>query len=127
MVNEQITEVEYYVTLPYAISVVPERCTDGSLCYRAYHPELPGCMSHGITPDEAIENLSEARQLYIETLLEKGLSVPKPQRAPTSTSYQAAQAAIAIWRIVSIPVEIEEESTRKKLLEQISPIAELAH
>lgn len=124
MVNEQITEVEYYMTLPYAINVVPEQCTDGSPCYRAYHPELPGCMSHGTTPEEAIDNLSEAKQLYIETLLKKGLSVPKPQRALTFTSYQAE---VAIWTSVSIPFDAEEqESTRKKLFEQISPIAELA-
>lgn len=118
--NEQITEVEYYMALPYAINVVPEQCTDGSLCYRAYHPELPGCMSHGTTPEEAIDNLSEAKQLYIETLLKKGLSVPKPQRALTSTSYQAA---IAILRIVSIPVETEEQESLGKAFPEEAPLS----
>lgn len=121
MVSEEIREVEYYMALPYLIRVVLERCTDGSPCYRAYYPELPGCMSHGTTPEEAIKNLSEAKHLYIETLLQKGLSVPEPQRALTSTSYEAP-----IW--ITIPVEAEEqESTTKKPFEQISPIAELAH
>lgn len=122
MVSEEITEAEYYMALPYAINVVPEQCTDGSLCYRAYHPELPGCMSHSATPEQAIENLTGAKQLYIETLLEKGLSVPKPQRTLTLTSYEAP---IAIWISIAVAAE-EQEPTRKKLLEQISPIAELA-
>lgn len=114
MASEEITEAEYYMALPYAINVVPEQCTDGSLCYRAYHPELPGCMSHSATPEQAIENLTEAKQLYIETLLEKGLSVPKPQGALTSTSYQAA-----ILRIVVIPFDAEEqESTGKEFPEE---------
>jgi len=122
MVNERITEAEYYMMLPYAINVVPEQCTDGSLCYRAYHPELPGCMSHGTTPEEAIENLTEARQLYIETLLEKGLSVPKPQRALTSTSYEAP---IAIW--ISIPFDADEQESIRKEFPEVVPITELAH
>ena len=119
MVSEEITRVDYYMALPYAINVVPEQCTDGSLCYRAYHPELPGCMSHGTTPEEAIENLSEARQLYIETLLEKGLSVPEPQRTLTSTSYQAA-----IW--INVPVDVEEHEPIRTELHEVVPITELA-
>lgn len=71
-------ELQKYLGLPYKIDVVPEACTDGSMCYRASHPELPGCMSHGLTPEEAIENLAEAQGLYIETLLEKREPVPTP-------------------------------------------------
>jgi len=121
MVNDRITEVEYYMMLPYGIRVVPERCTDGSPCYRAYHPELPGCMSHGTTPEEAIENLIEAKQLYIETLLEKGISVPEPQRVGTSTF-----CTTAIWKIDGIPFDAEEQKSTKKEF-QVAPITELAY
>lgn len=71
-------ELSKYIFLPYIIEVVPEACTDGSMCYRSSHPELFGCMSHGDTPEEAIENLSEARELYLRTLLEKGEHIPLP-------------------------------------------------
>ena len=39
-------------------------------------PSLPGCISQGKTRPEAIENIREAIQLYIEVLLEKDQPVP---------------------------------------------------
>ena len=36
--------------------------------YFAYCPELKGCHSQGNTLDEAISNLQEATELYLETL-----------------------------------------------------------
>ncbi len=39
-------------------------------------PSLPGCISQGKTREEAIENIREAIQLYIEVLQEKGLPIP---------------------------------------------------
>jgi predicted RNase H-like HicB family nuclease len=51
--------------------VIPEEATDGSLVYRAEIPELPGCMSHGDTEEEALQNLQEALDLYMETVLSR--------------------------------------------------------
>ena len=39
-------------------------------------PSLPGCLSQGKNREEAIENIREAIQLYIEVLEEKKLTVP---------------------------------------------------
>lgn len=39
-------------------------------------PSLPGCISQGKTRQEAIENIREAIQLYIEVLIERGEPVP---------------------------------------------------
>ena len=39
-------------------------------------PSLPGCISQGETREEAVQNIREAIQLYIETLEEDGLDVP---------------------------------------------------
>lgn len=39
-------------------------------------PSLPGCISQGETREEAVQNIREAIQLYIETLEEDGLAVP---------------------------------------------------
>jgi predicted RNase H-like HicB family nuclease len=39
-------------------------------------PSLPGCISQGKTRLEAIENIREAIQLYIEVMEERGLPVP---------------------------------------------------
>lgn len=39
-------------------------------------PSLPGCNSQGKTKQEAIANIKEALELYIEVLPEKGQPVP---------------------------------------------------
>jgi len=38
---------------------------------------LPGCLSQGKTKEEAIVNIKEAIQLYIDVLEEDGLPVPE--------------------------------------------------
>ena len=39
-------------------------------------PSLPGCISQGETREEAVKNIREAIELYIETLEEDGLDIP---------------------------------------------------
>lgn len=39
-------------------------------------PALPGCVSQGQTKTQALENIREAAEVYIESLLEDGLTVP---------------------------------------------------
>ena len=39
-------------------------------------PSLPGCISQGKTKEEAIANIKEAIEVYIEALEEDGLPVP---------------------------------------------------
>jgi predicted RNase H-like HicB family nuclease len=40
-------------------------------------PSLPGCISQGRTKEEAIVNIREAVQGYVESLKKDGLSVPE--------------------------------------------------
>ena len=42
-------------------------------------PELPGCMAHGTSPDEALSNAQEAMQLWLDTADEFGDPVPEPK------------------------------------------------
>lgn len=42
-------------------------------------PELPGCMAHGKTQEEALANGKEAVQLWIGTAREFGDPVPAPK------------------------------------------------
>ncbi|HHS49808.1 MAG TPA: type II toxin-antitoxin system HicB family antitoxin [candidate division Zixibacteria bacterium] len=41
-------------------------------------PQLPGCMAHGDSQEEALKNAKEAIQLWIDTAQEFGEPVPKP-------------------------------------------------
>lgn len=42
-------------------------------------PELPGCMAHGTSPDEALVNAQEAMQLWLDTAREFGDPIPEPK------------------------------------------------
>ena len=41
--------------------------------YSVYVPELPGCLSQGDTKKEALKNIGEAIELYLEDLSKKEL------------------------------------------------------
>ena len=41
-------------------------------------PELPGCMAHGETKEEALKEIDIAKDLWIKTALEDGQIVPEP-------------------------------------------------
>jgi len=48
------------------LHVVLEKQEEGG--YVAYVPELPGCYTQGDTRKEALKNIAEARDLYLEVL-----------------------------------------------------------
>ena len=88
--------IEELMHLPYAVEIAQEHTTDGGMCFSASHPELPGCMAHGDTKAEALANLAEARRLYLEALIKRGLSIPYPAAKTTGTS------TIATWEAPSV-------------------------
>lgn len=72
--------LEYYLSLKYPMSIYPE--DDGA--YTVIIPDLPGCMSQGETLEEALENINEARELWIETVYNSGkkpISLPSKRIA----------------------------------------------
>ena len=44
-------------------------------------PELPGCMSDGESPEDALRNAYDAIACWIEAAEEMGRAVPQPARA----------------------------------------------
>ncbi len=42
-------------------------------------PELPGCMAHGASQWDALKNVNEAIQLWIDTAQKYGDEVPQPK------------------------------------------------
>lgn len=51
--------------MSYKVSIVIEKDESG---YYAYSPELEGCQTEGSSYEEAIANIKEAIELYLETL-----------------------------------------------------------
>jgi predicted RNase H-like HicB family nuclease len=44
-------------------------------------PELPGCMAHGASRQEALVNVDEAMALWLDTAREFGRPIPEPKGA----------------------------------------------
>ncbi len=51
--------------------------------YLATVPDLPGCMTAGETPAEALELLQDAMQAWLESTIERGLLIPEPSTVST--------------------------------------------
>jgi predicted RNase H-like HicB family nuclease len=53
--------------------------SDDDQAFIADVPELPGCMAHGSSHGEALENAQEAIELWLESARESGEAVPEPK------------------------------------------------
>jgi antitoxin HicB len=73
--------VEDYLDLPYRIALVPDFDEDGVSGWVAEIEELPGCISQGRTPDEAVDNVHDAMAGWISVALEDGREIPEPRAA----------------------------------------------
>ena len=129
MTSEKVRE---YLARPYSKILVRDE-TGG---YVAHVLEFPGCLAEGETPDEAVRELDEAMEDWIEEVIESGKPVPEPLEAqgfsgrlvlrlPKSIHRQAAQRAYADgtslnqWIVEAIGERLGAESFARKLEERL--------
>ena len=67
--------LEYYMALPYTI----ELTSDPEGGWFAAIKELPGCMTQGDTPEEALEMIRDAQAGWLSVALEDGDPIPEPR------------------------------------------------
>ncbi len=65
--------------LDYPVLIEPLPAEDGG-GFVATVPDLPGCMSDGETPEEALANVRDAVAAWIEEARALGRAVPQPSR-----------------------------------------------
>ena len=65
--------------LEYPVVIEPLAPKDGG-GFVATVPDLPGCMSDGETPEEALANVRDAVAAWIEEAQALGRAVPQPSR-----------------------------------------------
>jgi predicted RNase H-like HicB family nuclease len=74
---KNIKDLEYYDKLAYTI--ILETWDDGQgPYYVARVAELPHCMIHGDTPEEAIKEIALVKREWIESNLKRGKKIPEP-------------------------------------------------
>ncbi len=113
--------IEDYRALSYPIIVKESTYTDGSPCYEAEHPDLPGCMGQGNSVPEAIEDLRHSRYLYIESLIEDGLPIPTPSD-PLPATFEV-NVSIASTSRTQTNIVIVDVSTRDNESDAMDPTA----
>ena len=75
--------------IPYRVIIEPLSPEDGG-GYLATVPDLPGCMSDGETPAEAIVNVEDAAAGWIAEARRLGWAVPEPVFAGPEPVFHAA-------------------------------------
>ena len=98
--------IEEYMKLPYTIELVQEE--DGT--YFVKVKELPGCMSVGKDPNEAVGNVRDAMRGWFEAAIEDRMEIPTPTVLNEKHAKVANFATIA--RNKKKMVDIEQLETK---------------
>jgi antitoxin HicB len=70
--------LEYYLSLPYTISL--KRYDDQGGYWVARILELPYCITHGATKEEALIDIEDTKKDWLESNIEDGLPIPEPAK-----------------------------------------------
>lgn len=70
-------DLEYYMKLPYTITLKPGANVDEKY-WIARVLELPHCMTHGSTPEEAIQDIEDAKREWLESNIKDSNPIPEP-------------------------------------------------
>ena len=74
--KKRLRTVEYYMSLPYKMEIIPDNEEGG---FVATFPDLPGCITIGETMEEVIQNIIDAKRAWIEAELQSGNAIPEPE------------------------------------------------
>ena len=75
--KEVQSHVDKAVDAPYPMLLRPLQEDEGG-GWLAEIPDLPGCMSDGDTPEEAVHNVLSAQEAWLTVQRERGRGVPRP-------------------------------------------------
>ena len=68
--------IEYYMSLPYRMEIVPDTCEGG---FVVNYPDLPGCITVGDSIADAIENAEDAKRAWLAAAIEDGIEIAEPE------------------------------------------------
>ena len=107
MTNKTKKTINYYLSLPYRLEIIPDTVEGG---YGARYPELPGCITCAETIEEVIKNAEDAKIVWLEAALEDGVEIPKPIETADLSDY-SGQFKLRIPRSLhrSLSIHAKEE------------------
>lgn len=75
--------------------------SDADAAFIGWVSELPGCMAHGSTREEALHRVQEAMALWLDTAQEFGDPTPEPRCGPHVAAWERPRCEL---RDVAVPV-----------------------
>ncbi|MFQ4144963.1 type II toxin-antitoxin system HicB family antitoxin [Chlorogloeopsis sp. ULAP02] len=125
MKNEQaqaeLKSLDYYLNLNYPITLYPDVEEGG---YVAEIKDLPGCLTQGETLEETIDNIAEARELWIETIYEKGDEIPLPSTEINDSFDLQIRIPKALHRSLSALAQREGVSLNEYILSVLDEVSD---
>lgn len=67
--------IDYYMSLPYKLEIIPDTDEGG---YVARYPELPGCVTCGESLETVIKNAKDAKREWLFAAKEEKNCIPEP-------------------------------------------------
>ena len=82
--NNTVKNIEYYMTLPYRMEIIPDKDEGG---YTAKFPDLPGCLTCSESLEGLIANANDAKKAWLEAAIDEGISIAEPDDNDDSAEY----------------------------------------
>ena len=73
--------LDYYVSLPYRLEIIPDDVGGG---FYARYPELPGCITYGTDMTQLIQEIEDAKSIWLACMYEDGHEIPEPKPKETT-------------------------------------------
>lgn len=84
MKKKMTKTLEYYMSLPYRMEIIPDTEEGG---YTAWYPDLPGCMTCSETMEGIISNALDAKEAWIKAAIEDGIVINEPSEEQSISEY----------------------------------------
>ena len=99
------------MTKKYPIILYPVE-ENGASSYSVLIPDFPGCVSHGDSEQDALENARAALDLHVQALIESGQTIAEPS---TVDQVKDESEPGAIYALVELPLsEVREMALARK-------------
>jgi predicted HicB family RNase H-like nuclease len=119
--NEIQKKVEYYMNLPYTMTV--KRYDDQGVYYLAGFVELPDLFMTAATPEEAVKELLDEKSEYFEECIKRGFKIPIPVDSQKYSGKLNFRMPKHLHQTVAVIAEREGVSINQYLLSAVAKAA----
>lgn len=112
-------DINYYKELDYK-SIITRINDESGVYFHGQILELDGCQSHGETQEEALKNLEEAKELWLEVKFECGDPIPEPISEDGYSGKFLARIPKSLHRKLAQEAAIEGVSLNQYVIHKLS-------